>query len=99
MQLSCRYTRYNPADDEGVTARAARRHACRAVGRHLAPIYWRTVMTSSAPQSTLPLAPRRAAALLTPRQLAHYASKAWVAVPGFFSPAQTAQIASWVEEL
>jgi hypothetical protein len=56
-------------------------------------------MTSSAPQSTEPLVPRRAAALLTPQQLAHYASKAWVAVPGFFSPAQTAQIASWVEEL
>ena len=32
-------------------------------------------------------------------QLAHYASKAWVAVPGFFSPAETAQISAWVEEL
>src|SRR5271170_3107829 len=57
------------------------------------------LMTSSAPQSTETLAPRRAAALLTPQQLAHYASKAWVAVPGFFSPEQTAQISAWVEEL
>jgi hypothetical protein len=59
-------------------------------------------MTSSAPRSTEPVAPRaprRAATLLTPEQLAHYASKAWVAVSGFFSPAQTARIASWVEEL
>ena len=56
-------------------------------------------MTSSALESTETLSPRRAAALLTPEQLAHYASKAWVAVPGFFSTAQTAQIASWVEEL
>jgi 2-aminoethylphosphonate dioxygenase len=37
--------------------------------------------------------------ILTAEQLAHYASKAWVAVPGFFSPAQTAQISSWIEEL
>jgi hypothetical protein len=36
---------------------------------------------------------------LTPQQLAHYAGKAWVAVPGFFSSEQTAQISSWVEEL
>jgi len=56
-------------------------------------------MTSSALESTETLSPRRAAALLTAEQLAHYASKAWVAVPGFFSTAQTAQIASWVEEL
>ncbi len=32
-------------------------------------------------------------------QLDHYARKAWVAVPGFFSPAETAQISDWVEEL
>src|SRR6202050_4816552 len=44
-------------------------------------------------------ASRGAPGLLTPEQLAHYASKAWVAVPGFFSPAQTAQISAWVEEL
>ena len=56
-------------------------------------------MTSSAHQSSETLAPRRAAAALTAEQLAHYAGKAWVAVPGFFSPEQTAQISSWVEEL
>ena len=43
--------------------------------------------------------PAPSGGLLTPEQLAHYASKAWVAVPGFFSTAQTAQIAAWVEEL
>jgi hypothetical protein len=55
--------------------------------------------SSTAPKNAEPPAARGAPALLTPEQLAHYASKAWVAVPGFFSRAQTAQISSWVEEL
>jgi len=55
--------------------------------------------SSIAAKSAEPPASRGAPGLLTPEQLAHYASKAWVAVPGFFSPAQTAQISSWVEEL
>jgi phosphatidylglycerophosphate synthase len=36
---------------------------------------------------------------LTAAQLAHYAGKGWVAVPGFFSPSETAEIGRWVEEL
>ena len=36
---------------------------------------------------------------LDAQHLAHYASKGWVAVPGFFSHAATASIADWVEEL
>jgi len=55
--------------------------------------------SSIAPPSAESPATRSAAGLLSPQQLAHYASKAWVAVPGFFPPAQTAQISRWVEEL
>jgi 2-aminoethylphosphonate dioxygenase len=36
---------------------------------------------------------------LTGPQLAHYRGKAWVAVPGFLSAAETAAIAAWVQEL
>lgn len=36
---------------------------------------------------------------LPAEQRAHFASKAWVAVPGFFSPAETARISAWVDEL
>ena len=55
--------------------------------------------SSIAPRSAEPPVPRGAPGLLTQEQLAHYASKAWVAVPGFFSPAQTAQMSAWVEEI
>jgi 2-aminoethylphosphonate dioxygenase len=36
---------------------------------------------------------------LTEAQVAHYRGKAWVAVPGFFSAAETTAISDWVEEL
>lgn len=36
---------------------------------------------------------------LTAEQLGHYARKAWVAAPGFFSKAETARISAWVDEL
>lgn len=52
--------------------------------------------SSIAPKSAL--APDGVSAL-TPQQLAHYATKGWVAVPGFFSPAETARISAWVDEL
>jgi hypothetical protein len=55
--------------------------------------------SSIAPKSAEPPASRGAPGLLTPQQLAHYARKAWVAVPGFFSPSQTGQISAWVDEL
>jgi 2-aminoethylphosphonate dioxygenase len=52
--------------------------------------------TGIAAPAAAPLAPE---AGLTAEQRAHYASKAWVAVPGFFSAAETAQISAWVDEL
>ena len=56
-------------------------------------------MTSIAPRSAESSATRGVPGLLTAQQVAHYLSKAWVAVPGFFSLEQTAQISAWVEEL
>jgi phosphatidylglycerophosphate synthase len=42
---------------------------------------------------------RAATRFLTSEQQAHYASKAWALAPGFISPAEAAEIASWVDEL
>jgi hypothetical protein len=40
-----------------------------------------------------------ALALLSPEQLDQYARHGWCAAPGFFSPAETAQISDWTDEL
>jgi len=40
-----------------------------------------------------------ARALLTPDQMDQYARHGWCAAPGFFSPAEMAQISAWTEEL
>ena len=37
--------------------------------------------------------------LLSDAQHAHYAARGWVAAPGFFSPAEAAEIAGWTDEL
>ena len=37
--------------------------------------------------------------ILSPNQLADFAQRGWTAAPGFFSPAEAAQIARWTEEL
>jgi 2-aminoethylphosphonate dioxygenase len=39
------------------------------------------------------------AALLSAEQIDHYARHGWCAAPGFFSPAEMAQISAWTDEL
>ena len=39
------------------------------------------------------------AALLTPEQHTHYARHGWCAAPGFFSPAEAAEISGWTDAL
>jgi phosphatidylglycerophosphate synthase len=36
---------------------------------------------------------------LEPPQLEHYAAKGWVAAPGFFSAAESAEISTWIDDL
>ncbi|HTV97366.1 MAG TPA: phytanoyl-CoA dioxygenase family protein [Steroidobacteraceae bacterium] len=60
------------------------------------PVSLAATVSQAAPQAPAPPAQGHA---LSADHLQHYAHKAWVAAPGFYSPAEMAEICAWVDEL